>query len=67
MIIIAVICGLIVAVLAMVGWYDYRARRRGRRFKLTNNEALQNRVDADVRANVSFPGGQNWMNRSRRR
>jgi hypothetical protein len=67
MIVIAVICGLVVIGLATAGWYDYRARQRGRHFNLTSTEALQNRVDCDVRANLSFPGGQNWMNRDSRR
>ena len=67
MIVIAVICGLVVVGLATAGWYDYRARRRGRHLNLTNTEALQNRVDANIRANLSFPAGQNWTNRSRRR
>ena len=67
MIAIAVIGGLVVIGLAAAGWYDYRARRRGRHFSLTNNEALQNRVDCDVRANPSFSGGQDWTNRGSRR
>jgi hypothetical protein len=67
MIVIAVICGLIFVGLATAGWYDYRARRRRRHFNLTNTEALQSRLDVGVRANLSFPAGQNWINRSRRR
>ena len=67
MIAIAVICAVVVVGLALAGWRDYRARRRGRRFSLTNTEALNNRIDADVRGNVSFPAGQDWTNRSERR
>ena len=67
MIAIAVIGAVVVAGLALAGWRDYRARRRGRRFGLTSSEALNNRIDADVRGNVSFPAGQDWTNRSQRR
>ena len=67
MIAIAVICGLVVIGLAAAGWFDHRARQRGRRFSLTNTEALQNRVDNDVRANITFPGGQDWANSGGRR
>jgi hypothetical protein len=62
MIALAVIGGVIVAVLVVAGFYDRRQRRRGRRqFKLTFNKAVQNRVDAEVRANPFFRGGQGWM------
>lgn len=62
MIVMAVIGGLIVVALAVAGWYDYRARRRGRRFRLTANEALQNRIDSEVRANPFLNGGpQSWV------
>ena len=67
MIAIAVICAVVVVGLALAGWRDYHARRRGRRFSLTNTEALNNRIDADVRGNVSFPAGQDWTNRRERR
>jgi hypothetical protein len=67
MIAIAVICAVVVVGLALAGWRDLRARRRGRHLSMTNTDALNNRMDADVRGNVSFPAGQNWTDRSRRR
>jgi hypothetical protein len=58
----AVIGGVIVLALAVAGLYDYRARRQGKRFRLTTKEAFQNRVDAEIRANPMFTGGQDWTN-----
>jgi hypothetical protein len=67
MIAIAVIGAVVVLGLVLAGWRDFRARRRGRRFSLTSTEALNNRIDADVRGNVSFPAGQSWTDRRPRR
>ena len=61
MIVMAVIGGVIVVGLAVAAWRDYRARLRGRHFRLTTNEAFQNRLDAETRANPSFTGGQDWV------
>ena len=66
MIVMAVAGGIIVVGLAVAGWRAHRARRRGRHFRLTTNEAFQNRVDAETRANPIFTGGQDWVPDSRR-
>jgi hypothetical protein len=61
----AVVGVVIAVVLALAGLYDYRLRRRGGRFKLTDKEAYQNRVDAAMRADPSFPGGLQVPQRKR--
>ena len=61
-----VVVGVAIAVvLALAGLYDYRARRRGRRFKLTAKEAYQNRIDAAMRADPFFRGGPQMPQRKR--
>jgi hypothetical protein len=61
MIVLAVVGGIILALLAVAGWYDYRARARGTRFRLTGREAYQNRVDAQMRADPILGGSpQDW-------
>src|SRR5262249_49930430 len=42
-IVLAVFGGIILVLLAVAGWCDYRARARGTRFRLTGKDAYQNR------------------------
>jgi hypothetical protein len=67
MIVMAVIGGIIGAILAVAGWMDYRARRRGTRIRLTGKEAYQNRVDADLRANPMLRPGSEDLGHPRKR
>ena len=61
MIVLAVVGGIILALLAVAGWCDYRARARGTRFRLTGREAYQNLVDAQMRADPILGGSpQDW-------
>jgi hypothetical protein len=60
-IVLAVFGGIILVLLAVAGWCDYRARARGTRFRLTGKDAYQNRVDAQMRADPMLGGSpQDW-------
>jgi hypothetical protein len=61
MIVLAVLGGIILALLAVAGWCDYRAGARGTRFRLTGKEAYRNRVDAQMRADPILGGSpEDW-------
>jgi hypothetical protein len=58
---LAVVGGIILALLAVAGWCDYRARARGTRFRLTGREAYLNRVDAQMRSDPILGGSpKDW-------
>ena len=62
MIVIAVIGGILVIAIALAALHNHRHRGTRRRAWLSTEEAFQRRLDAKARDNLSFMGGQDWMN-----
>ena len=66
MVVVAVIGGIVVIALVLAAVHNYRHRGTGRRAWLSTEEAFQRRLDAEARGNLSFMGGQDWMNPAKR-
>ncbi len=66
MIILAFLGGVLVITVVAAGVYDYRARRRGWRTRVSAEEALQNRLDVEATDNPRLRGdlqggSHGWM------